>query len=302
MNIHNSIIIIDELELHLHPPLQQGLLRNRLMDLRNRFEDNYAKLLADINIILTNTSNALDLIQLNREEIWIDVNFRQPHRIDMNVALMGSGTLQIIEVLLSIYERDTSTNIILLDDPDSHIHRILQKRLLNVLQKAPNTQVFITAHNEAMIRDANANWVFHLENQAKREEPYQAIAANLPTKKGLLQSGKSPIISTLNGGNGLDFVNALEADILFLVEGEDDALRMQQLLSLRNTNKKFAFWILRGVDSIFSQIGLLKDVFSNIKNNKTLWQKAVLLFDKDLMTDVHRQLLMEGFEGKMGIK
>ncbi|MEY4926498.1 MAG: hypothetical protein RI894_934, partial [Bacteroidota bacterium] len=39
-----------------------------------------------------------------------------------------------------------------------------------------------------------------------------------------------------------------------------------------------------------------------IKNNKTLWQKAVLLFDKDLMTDVHRQLLMEGFEGKMGIK
>jgi AAA15 family ATPase/GTPase len=27
MNINNSIIIIDELELHLHPPLQQGLLR-----------------------------------------------------------------------------------------------------------------------------------------------------------------------------------------------------------------------------------------------------------------------------------
>jgi len=26
-NIHNSVILIDELELHLHPPLQQGLLR-----------------------------------------------------------------------------------------------------------------------------------------------------------------------------------------------------------------------------------------------------------------------------------
>jgi len=26
-NIHNSVILIDELELHLHPPLQQGLLQ-----------------------------------------------------------------------------------------------------------------------------------------------------------------------------------------------------------------------------------------------------------------------------------
>jgi len=26
-SIHNSIVLIDELELHLHPPLQQGLLK-----------------------------------------------------------------------------------------------------------------------------------------------------------------------------------------------------------------------------------------------------------------------------------
>jgi predicted ATP-dependent endonuclease of OLD family len=26
-NIHNSVILIDEIELHLHPPMQQALLR-----------------------------------------------------------------------------------------------------------------------------------------------------------------------------------------------------------------------------------------------------------------------------------
>ena len=120
-----------------------------------------------------------------------------------------------------------------MDEPDSHIHRLLQRRLLNILAGTVSTQVFMTTHNEALIRDADPNWVFHLEAKTNKKTPYQPIERNRTGKAlGLLSSAVSPVIQTLTGnGTGLDFVNALEADTLFLVEGVNDALRIQKILA-----------------------------------------------------------------------
>ncbi len=238
-------------------------------------------------------SNSLDLhlkIQIGAE-------------ISKDISLVGSGTLQIMEILLNVHEQKKEFNIILLDEPDSHIHRQLQTRLLSILNGSENTQIFITTHNENLIRDTPTHWIFHLEKQPIKEYyPIQRLQKN--AKKGLLSSAKAAVIQTLAGhGNGLDFITALESDVLFMVEGVNDALRIQKILSLKsNDMRKFAYWVMGNVDTIFDQLEHYKNVFSEIKNDKTLWEKTVLVFDKDFLTDAQRERLLQNIKTKLKLK
>ena len=76
--------------------------------------------------------------------------------------MLGSGTIQIIEILLHVFESKTDLNLILLDEPDSHIHRDIQKRLLNQLRES-DVQVFLTTHNESLIRSADPKNIFFID-------------------------------------------------------------------------------------------------------------------------------------------
>lgn len=58
--------------------------------------------------------------------------------------------------------------------------------------------------------------------------------------KGIYPSATNPIISSLGSSNGLDFINAMEANRIIFVEGQDDAKVINLLLQHRipkNTNK-----------------------------------------------------------------
>jgi predicted ATP-dependent endonuclease of OLD family len=87
-----------------------------------------------------------------------------------DLSLLGSGTLQIIGILLNIHLKSLSKmdlNIVLLDEPDSHIHRDIQRRLVEVYYKyGKGLQTFLTTHNEALIRSAAPYQVFHLEGKS----------------------------------------------------------------------------------------------------------------------------------------
>jgi AAA15 family ATPase/GTPase len=215
-----------------------------------------------------------------------------------DISLVGSGTLQIIEILLNIHEQKSEINLILLDEPDSHIHRGLQVKLLTILNRSDNTQIFITTHNESLIRDAQPEWLFHLEKQPVKV--YHPIQRDKSSKKGLLSNASSPIIQALGGnGSGLDFITALEADLIFMVEGVNDALRIQKILSFKaNNTRKFAYWVMGNVDTIFDQLTHYKNVFSEIKNTVSLWDKTVLVFDKDYLTDIQREKLLRELGSK----
>jgi hypothetical protein len=67
---------------------------------------------------------------------------------------MGSGFLQIIEIfstLQFIQNRENCINLVLIDEPDSHIHSNLQVNMLNELQKEENIQSFVITHNDRLI-------------------------------------------------------------------------------------------------------------------------------------------------------
>ena len=293
-----------------------SILRNRLYSLyRNqRNLDLYRNFIDDLSYILFDNQEKIEFytnsdIQKDTQVILEFQIGKRGNKKDIN--LLGSGTLQIIEILLNLYDhvQITDLNIILLDEPDSHIHRDIQKRLLEIITKfADRNQVVMTTHNESLIRHSDIRHLFHLENSSQGN--YKPIDNNEISKlgfrfKGIYPSVTNPIISSLGNTNGLDFINGIESDRLIFVEGEDDARAISLLLQKSKSptsSKKYVFWVLNGVNHIFNDILSYKTVFSVIKNQKTLWEKSVLIFDRDFLNDAHYQAIAKAMKEKLGLE
>jgi AAA15 family ATPase/GTPase len=281
------------------------VLRNRIYQLKKnapRFND----FVKNLQYILNNSQTNLFFTVIGDEtkDTQLKINLQIGSRDEpKNISLLGSGTLQIIEILLSLYENKKDINLILLDEPDSHIHRDMQKRLLVTLSTfTQDTQIFLTTHNEALIRSAMPIHLFHIE--AKSHNEYRNISADLPSgvKKGLQPTPYFNIIHSINGGNGLDFINALESDKIILTEGEDDARYIGILLKAHiQNNRKYVYWAFDGISGIFKHVLAYKDIFSAIKNQTSLWQKSVLIFDKDFLSNEQRLAFHQKLAHKLNI-
>lgn len=294
-------------------------LRNSSTVIRNRIYRLYQSLKfqdfqRDLSYILFNSITASNINISNKSDIQKDprviINYTIGQRnIEKDIALLGSGTLQAIEILLNFYQQSDQKkdlNIILLDEPDSHIHRDIQKRLIEVLLRfSTNNQLFITTHNESLIRNTPLNKLFHIESEARGDvfNMYQKDLSkiSIPHFKGMYPSLLSPLIKSIGNDTGLDFINAIESDKIIFVEGDDDARVIHRLLQEypANHSRKFMFWVLGGVSKVFDKISSYKTFFSDIKNEKTLWEKSYLIFDKDALTDEHIRLISERIEAKL---
>ncbi len=96
----------------------------------------------------------------------------------------------------------------------------------------------------------------------------------------------------------------MEAEQLIFVEGENDARVINLLLKQKipQSNKKYMFWVLGGISSALENINSYKTVFSAIKNEKTLWEKSIFIFDKDDLSIEHKELLCQKFFERINLK
>jgi AAA15 family ATPase/GTPase/5S rRNA maturation endonuclease (ribonuclease M5) len=283
------------------------VVRNRLYNLyydTTRNENLYNKFIRDLSYILFDGDKKIEFFPKSdiQKDIKSVIYYKIESRdIEKDISLLGSGTLQIIVILLNLYapEKTRDLNLILFDEPDSHIHRDIQKRLIDtVLRFSTNTQIFLTTHNETLIRQVPLHQLFHIENRPQYN--YNALSRQElfvePRFKGIYPSALNPIISSLGNSNGLDFINAVEADKIIFVEGQDDAKAIYTLLQ-KNTiginTKKYSFWVMGGVSDIFKDLPSYKKIFQLIRNQETLWSKAFLVFDRDFIEDDHRDKLIE---------
>jgi predicted ATP-dependent endonuclease of OLD family len=275
------------------------VMRNRIAHLKRR-ENDFNAFSAFQSSLSKTLTDSEDQVTLKIEgDIDIDPRLQvtmktNPRSHETEIALVGSGTLQIMEILLAVNEDKTDLNVILLDEPDSHIHRDIQKRLLSVLKSYENTQVFVTTHNESLIRTTLPEQIFHLEGTDR--EVYEPIATNQTEfkKMGWQPSAQTKILSQLGYSTALDFLNAVEADCVLLVEGTTDAQYVDKILNSWRRNKKYhiAYWTTNGVDQMFNDLSAYQKIFGLIKNEQTLWKKTLILTDKDTLTEEQREKLM----------
>ena len=315
---------VEQQEMFLTDPIMQDQLRQRrsFQIIRNRLYKLYhtgtsfSSFQEDLSYILYGTSVSAKLRFYSRSDVQHDtqvvINYTiGSESIEKDIALLGSGSLQAIEILLDLYNQvdgQHDLNLILLDEPDSHIHRDIQKRLYDVLTRFnQNNQIVITTHNESMIRTVPLSHLFHIDTTQKNLRNIgsnELTKLNQPHFVGLYPAAETPIIRSIHGdATGLDLISAIESDKIFFVEGDDDARLLYCLYRKNpaNQNKKVMFWVLGGISKILSKIEGYHDVFSLIRNGRSLWDKSSLIFDQDCMMDKHVEILKGLLENKFHI-
>lgn len=293
------------------------VLRNRLYQIYHHASF-FSSFQADLSYILYGSATAAKIVfrclsDITKDEQVIITYMQDGSKIEKDIALLGSGSLQVIEILLNVYhvadvKKDIS--VILLDEPDSHIHRDIQRRLAEVLNRTtPQNQLIVTTHNEALIRSTPLQNLFHIDGFGKGIVKClykdDLGKTNVSHFEGLFPSKLAPVIASIGGDSiGMNFVSAIEAERIFFVEGEDDARLLHHLFMTRpvNQSKKIMFWVLGGVSKLMSDIASYKLFFSKIKNSQTLWNKSAIIFDRDDMTDEHLTLLLGKLVTKLGVK
>lgn len=276
------------------------VLRNRLESLsRDRDETRFERFRKDVAYVLLGDDQEtveFEFKGTRDKDVEFNVFLAAGGLKAREISLMGSGTVQIIELLLAVYEERRDLTLVLLDEPDSHLHRDLQKRLIERLLPEGNlpNQVFVTTHNEGFIRGTKLQNLFHLDAPPRRpgasiSRTYKPLihAPHAAAKQGFQPTAYRAVLTSLGHESSLDILNALEADHVVLVEGDDDArfvqLIVEQGLNLGRTFRAM-YWAARGIDELMSTLAAHKRGIFSIRNTKTLWEKASLVCDMDYVS------------------
>lgn len=286
------------LEKYIFESSNLSIMRNRLLKIKN--EHKLLDLQSQIEYILGFEKFELDVDYNMNKDLYIKANFKTKSMDEyQDIAMLGSGTLQIIEVLISLNLEDKyKLRIALLDEPDSHLHRKLQGQLINKLREISKNgiQIILTTHNEQIVSNANLSEILHLYIPSSSTKMIaKPIAKGYQTGRtiGFLQNtSKKNLYSSLGISNtAMNILEAIESDKVVLVEGYSDAIYLEAIGNRRaqifpvSSKNKVAFWSINGIDDLPNKLKYWKSILETISNETNIWTKSILLLDSDSLSN-----------------
>jgi len=271
--------------------IQKGLshevLRNKIVSKR----DSISELESSISKILEkDVKFELPLKSKARTEEYVSLKVSIDSGKKQDLHLQGSGFLQIIEILSTIEFLDAPLKLLLVDEPDSHIHSKLQANLISHLRAIDHNQFFIISHNDQFVTNAGNNEVFFLNAEAKTDKKLLAID---PSSFNIIKESLGGVILSLD--------KLSQAQHIAFVEGNDDeeylnALyhKLDSITETKNHISSITFFPLRGKDNITTKIEYNKRTLSSLLKGKT-WNT---IFDRDFSTNTVDICLKEKIENK----
>jgi predicted ATPase len=125
----------------------------------------------------------------------------------LEIANGGSGFLQFLLLSAVLYTRENS--ILLIDEPDSHMHVRLQQGMYDWLQKIAaqnNIQLLISTHSEVIINSTDTDYIY-------------TFFSKIPKK---IEGDRRQVIKALRKISALDILNAQEKKFVLFTEGIND--------------------------------------------------------------------------------
>ena len=119
-------------------------------------------------------------------DVFVDVKYSQDE-ISLDLSNAGSGMLQVIQLLVYVYLHKPS--LLLIDEPDAHLHPELQGKLGAILIAITDdleAQLFVATHSPDVIDSFNSNEVYFISSAKKHLRPFKKDNAYV---EGLIDSG-----------------------------------------------------------------------------------------------------------------
>lgn len=220
------------------------------------------------------------------DDEYVKISIKPPFTKEVDISLMGSGFLQILEIfstLQFISNRQNCLNVILIDEPDSHIHSNLQVNLLNELLNEENIQVFIITHNENLIDSVSEKGnILFINNQIKKlgvvnkssKETFDFIKNELSAK--LLDINKKQGIKT------------------YIITEDENIQLIKSYFQIHGYNEHETEYISYfGCDTIGSAL-----VIGNYIQNLSPDSKIIIHRDRDYLDDETIQKIKDKVENK----
>ncbi|MDM8562949.1 hypothetical protein QUF54_06300, partial [Candidatus Marithioploca araucensis] len=91
------------------------------------------------------------------------------------------------------------------------------------------------------------------------------------------------------------------------VEGRSDRVYIEALQAKRRDlfpvpqERKVAFWSINGISDLPNKLSYWKDILNNIRNEKSLWEKSILLLDRDALSNEEIDALSKSLSERYGI-
>lgn len=182
-----------------------------------------------------------------------------------NILSQGSGFLQIAEIFSSLEYVDAGIYILLIDEPDSHLHAKLQKRLISELRSIENSQLFVITHNERFLADINETEIRFITHDIK----------NGSTVDVLPQGSKGIVLENLVG-----VLNRLQklkyAQHIILLEGTTDSdffssiiPKYEQLSGI--TLHNYFIDKLNGIDTLHDKLLVYSRAVKDVVSSDAKW-------------------------------
>ncbi|NMB80872.1 MAG: AAA family ATPase [Ignavibacteria bacterium] len=145
------------------------IFRSSLFQLKSREKE----LIEKINEWLNGLFDVeLDTIDFNADkDEFITVKYKQS-KISYDVVSSGSGLQQVIQMLTYLYL--SKPKVLLIDEPDAHLHSKLQSRLGDLFKKVSsdlNAQVFLSTHSIDLIDTFSTKEVIVINSKIKENNP-----------------------------------------------------------------------------------------------------------------------------------
>lgn len=246
-----------------------GVLRNILFNIGSRQDGEESNVEALLRLDRLNAlvrsvhpNVHIEVAFNDREDINIQANFddsrlggaRRP------LEMAATGVLQVIQIFA--YLVLFRPKLMLVDEPDAHLHPDKQERLIEALEIAASefdTQIILTTHSPHIVRAASPN-------------------ANLVwIKEGSVVEEDSSAIRSMLGWGGLD------KKILFFVEDEHDQHIRALLRQWPNLQRQVSICRCYGVDNLPR-----KALLTGLLTDNSFGVKILIHRDSDFMTPAER--------------
>lgn len=254
-----------------------GVLRNILFNLHSRRQDE-----DDQQPGIDRLKKLNALVQEVHPGVYVAVEFdpREDYHISATIQTTditdssrpletaATGVLQVIQIFayLILFE----PKLMLIDEPDAHLHPNKQERLIEALERAApkyGTQVILTTHSPNIVRAASPS------------------AKLVWMKSGAVESEDDEVIRRLLGWGGLDKA------VLFFVEDEDDKPLRALLRQWPDLARQLAICRCFGIEN------LPKDKFlEGLLLDGKLNSRALIHRDGDFMTIDEASRWVKGFK------